>query len=45
MSAWLPGLRLLRVAVILGSIVLTLTTIRSAIRFYGDRITELANGA
>ena len=44
-SAWLPGLRLLGVAVILGSIVLTLTTIRSAIRFQGDRITELANGA
>jgi hypothetical protein len=44
-SAWLPGLRLLGVAVILGSIVLTLTTIRSAIRFQGDRITELADRA
>lgn len=44
-SAWLPGLRLLGVAVILGSIVLTLTTIRSAIRFQGDRITELATQA
>lgn len=44
-GAWLPGLRLVGVAVILGSIVLTLTTIRSAIRFQGDRITELANGA
>ncbi|MDZ7733144.1 MAG: hypothetical protein U5R31_08510 [Acidimicrobiia bacterium] len=44
-SAWLPGLRLLGVAVILGSITLTLTTIRSAIRFQSDRITELAHGA
>lgn len=41
-SAWLPGLRLFGVAVILGSIVLTLTTIRSAIRFQGERISELA---
>lgn len=41
-SAWLPGLRLLGVAVILGSVVLTLTTIRSAIRFQGDRVSELS---
>lgn len=41
-GAWLPGLRLVGIAVILGSIVLTLTTIRSAIRFQGDRISELA---
>jgi hypothetical protein len=42
MSAWLPGLRMLGIATILGSIVLTLTTIRSAIRFQGDRVSELA---
>lgn len=41
-SAWLPGMRLVGIAVILGSIVLTLTTIRSAIRFQGDRVSELA---
>jgi hypothetical protein len=41
-GAWLPGLRMLGIATILGSIVLTLTTIRSAIRFQGDRVSELA---
>jgi hypothetical protein len=42
-SAWLPGLRMVGIAAILGSIVLTLTTIRSAIRFQGDRVSELAS--
>lgn len=44
-SAWLPGLRLFGLATILGSVVLTLTTIRSAIRFQGDRVRELATTA
>lgn len=41
-SAWLPGLRMVGIATILVSIVLTLTTIRSAIRFQGDRVSQLA---
>lgn len=44
-NAWLPGLRLFGLATILGSIVLTLTTIRSAIGFQADRIRELATSA
>lgn len=44
-SAWLPGLRLFGLALILGSVVLTLTTIRQSIRFQGQRITELAREA
>lgn len=44
-STWLPGLRLLGVALILGSVVLTLTTIRKSIRFQGARVRELAQAA
>jgi hypothetical protein len=43
-SAWLPGLRLVGLALILTSVVLTLTTIQKAIRFQGHRVTELARG-
>lgn len=43
-SAWLPGLRLIGLALILTSVVLTLTTIQKAIRFQGHRVTELARG-
>jgi len=43
-SAWLPGLRLVGLALILTSVVLTLTTIQKAIRFQGQRVTELARG-
>jgi hypothetical protein len=43
-SAWLPGLRLVGLALILASVVLTLTTIQKAIRFQGHRVTELARG-
>jgi hypothetical protein len=44
-STWLPGLRLVGVALILGSVVLTLTTIRKSIRFQGARVRELAQAA
>jgi hypothetical protein len=44
-NAWLPALRMVGIATILGSVVLTLATIRSAIRFQGDRISELATAA
>jgi hypothetical protein len=44
-SAWLPGLRLFGLALILGSVVLTLTTIQRSIRFQGHRIAELARAA
>ena len=43
-STWLPGLRLVGLALILTSVVLTLTTIQKAIRFQGHRVTELARG-
>lgn len=43
-SAWLPGLRLVGLALILTSVVLTLTTIQKSIRFQGHRVTELARG-
>ncbi len=41
-TAWLPGLRLTGLAVILVAIVFVLTTIQKVIRFQGDRISELA---
>ena len=41
-SAWLPGLRLTGLALVLLSVVLALTTIQKAIRFQGRRITQLA---
>jgi hypothetical protein len=41
-SAWLPGLRITGLAVILLSVVLALVTIQQSIRFQGRRITELA---
>ena len=44
-SAWLPGLRLVGLALILASVVLALTTIRQSIRFQGDRVAELARAA
>lgn len=44
-SAWLPGLRLVGLALILMSVVLTLITIQRSIRFQGHRVTELAGGA
>lgn len=44
-SAWLPGLRLTGLALILLSVVLALTTIQQAIRFQGRRITQLAEPA
>jgi hypothetical protein len=44
-SAWLPGLRLVGLALILASVVLTLITIQRSIRFQGHRVTELARGA
>jgi len=44
-SAWLPGLRLTGLAVILLSVVLALVTIQRSIRFQGRRIAELAEGA
>ncbi len=43
-SAWLPGLRLVGLALILASVVLALITIQRSIRFQGRRITELARG-
>lgn len=43
-GAWLPGLRLVGLALILTSVVLTLTTIQKSIRFQGHRVTELAHG-
>ena len=43
-SAWLPALRLVGLALILTSVVLTLTTIQKSIRFQGHRVTELARG-
>ena len=44
-SAWLPGLRLVGLTLILVSVVLTLTTIQKSIRFQGHRIAELARAA
>ena len=44
-SAWLPGLRLTGLAVILLSVVLALVTIQQSIRFQGRRIAELADTA
>ena len=41
-TAWLPGLRLTGLALILVSIVLALATIRRVIRFQADRVDELA---
>ncbi len=41
-SAWLPGLRLTGLAMILVAIVFVLTTIQQVIRFQGDRVSELA---
>lgn len=41
-TAWLPGLRLTGLAMILVAIVFVLTTIQKVIRFQGDRISELA---
>lgn len=41
-SAWLPGLRLTGLAIILLSVVLALVTIQQSIRFQGRRIAELA---
>jgi len=41
-TAWLPGLRLTGLAIILVAIVFVLTTIQKVIRFQGDRISELA---
>lgn len=41
-SAWLPGLRLTGLAVILLSVVLALVTIQQSILFQGRRIAELA---
>ncbi len=43
-SAWLPGLHLISLSIILVSIVFVLTTIQKVIRFQGDRIKELAEG-
>jgi hypothetical protein len=44
-GTWLPGLRLTGLAMILISIVLVLTTIQKAIRFQGDRISDIARDA
>ncbi len=44
-TAWLPGLRLTGLAMILVAIVFVLTTIQQVIRFQGDRISELAEAA
>lgn len=44
-SAWLPGLRLTGLAMILVAIIFVLTTIQQVIRFQGDRISELAEAA
>lgn len=41
-SAWLPGMRLTGLAIILVAIVFVLTTIQQVIHFQGDRISELA---
>ncbi|HEC10552.1 MAG TPA: hypothetical protein ENI86_13475 [Acidimicrobiales bacterium] len=41
-AAWLPGLRLVGLAMILTAIVMVLATIQKVIRFQGDRISELA---
>jgi hypothetical protein len=41
LSAWLPGLRLVGIAVLLVAVVLVLTTIRSVLRFQARRVDEL----
>lgn len=41
-GAWLPGLRLVGLSMILIAVVLVLTTIQRVIRFQGDRISEIA---
>jgi len=41
-SAWLPGLHLVGLSIILVAIVFVLTTIQQVIHFQGDRIGELA---
>lgn len=41
-SAWLPGLRLFGIAVLLVGVILVLTTIRSVLRFQAQRVDELA---
>lgn len=43
-SAWLPGLRLVGLAMILIAVVLVLTTIQRVIRFQGDRLSEIVRG-
>lgn len=44
-GTWLPGLRLLGLAMILIAIVFVLSTIQKVIRFQGDRVTNIANEA
>lgn len=41
-GAWLPGLRLVGLSMILIAVVLVLTTIQRVIRFQGDRLSEIA---